>query len=63
MNLYEKLLDLAQMLGEYHGFWHKDGMAGNKSIWEEIQTNYTKEEVDEATKIMYKQLSWSQMDI
>ncbi len=60
--MYEKLLDLAQILAEYHGYWPKAGMAGNPKVWADLQRNYTQEELQEATKIMLKQVSWSQIE-
>lgn len=60
ISLYERLLDLAQMLGAIEGHWTMGGLAkGNIDARDQILENYTPEEVAEANRILEKQLSWS----
>ena len=57
--LYEKLHDLAHMLGDYHGNWgYKEGITGNLDFALDIVKNYTSDEINEARNILLKQLAY-----
>lgn len=56
--LYEKLHDLAHMLGDYYGNWgYKEGVTGSLTFALEIVKNYTLDEIEEARKILMKQIA------
>lgn len=60
MGLYEKLKDLAHMLGDYLGTWGvREGITNNDTIIQEIMNNYTLDEIAEAHRILLKQVAES----
>lgn len=58
MGLYERLKDLANILGDYYGYWGvREGVTRNIEVAKDIAKNYTKDEIEEARRILMKQLA------
>lgn len=58
MGLYEKLHDLAHMLGDYYGSWgYREGITGDLNFALDIVKNYTIDEIEEAKNILIKQIA------
>ena len=60
MGLYERLLDLATILGEYYGHWNLGrGLMYNQEVMADIKANYTDTEIEQAILIMLREVAWS----
>ena len=61
--MLDKLMDLAFKIGALDGHWECEGIrVGDASARKEIEQKYTDTEIEEATRIMLKQLSFSQLE-